>query len=70
MGYRARDSFISYVGGTGRLFKKGDPVPDDVAAKVLALTYDDRAAIKSTDVTVVETGPAKPRKRAAKKSTD
>lgn len=66
MAYRANQAFMSYAGGTPRVFKKGDIVPDEIAAKVLALTYAD--TMKAADVSVVEVGPApKPRKRTAKK---
>lgn len=61
MAYRASQAFVAYV-GTRRLFVKDEIVPDEVARKVLAFTYDDG--------TTEPAATPKPRKRAAKKSTD
>lgn len=60
MARRATQTFVSYVGGVKRLVNRGDIVPDDIATKVLAHTYDDGADEPA------ET--PKPRKRAAKKA--
>jgi hypothetical protein len=62
MGYRAKHAFISYAGGTRQLFKRGDVVPDEVAAKVLAFTDHDGASDEPT----AETKP--PKKRATKRA--
>lgn len=59
MAYRANQAFTTWAGGYKRQFGQNEVVPDEIAVKVLALTYDDGVPVEP-----------KPVKRAAKKSTD